>query len=120
MLVVIFAGHDESRNKLRCQKRSFSHMKPQQFDHDNGQMMPPQQQSTKSALQCLHLWLGGPGTMTSVDCSIIWVREKRFWMLRWRFVTKGVKDWTHSSLKPKLPFTQPQCYRVICWVLRLW
>jgi hypothetical protein len=25
-----------------------SHMKPQQFDHDNGQMMPPQQQSTKN------------------------------------------------------------------------
>jgi hypothetical protein len=23
-------------------------MKPQQFDHDDGQMMPPQQQSTKS------------------------------------------------------------------------
>jgi hypothetical protein len=25
-----------------------SRMKPQQFDHDDGQMMPPQQQSTKN------------------------------------------------------------------------
>jgi hypothetical protein len=43
-----FAGHDDwYRNKSRRGKISFSPMKPQQFDHDDRQMMPPQQQSTK-------------------------------------------------------------------------
>jgi hypothetical protein len=44
------AMNDLSRIELRHRKISFSRMKPQQFDHDDGQMMPPlpQQQSTKS------------------------------------------------------------------------
>jgi hypothetical protein len=33
------AGRDVWSRKLRRGKRSFSGMKPQQFDHDDGQMM---------------------------------------------------------------------------------
>jgi hypothetical protein len=37
--------HNWSKNKPKGGKRSFICMKPQQFDHDDGQMMSPQQQS---------------------------------------------------------------------------